>query len=365
MTNPVISGPATVTLKEEERSSRTERPQAFYRPDGRVMPNGDIVSGQLSTPPCQTPPAQPGAKRVQGPVLFAGLALEQFGHVLINSLGRLWALQHLPPETRLLFIPKRSEEPEKYRHTASVLRWLGFSGEFLLARTDTTFEELYTCPDIFGERYGGQGLPGFYTWLDGRLPVAQDIDSDLKLYVTRSGLGHNVGRYACEDHLEHQLRRQGYRIVAPETLGLAEQTHLFRSAGKLIFAEGSALHLYALMNRPEQNCAVIKRRESLPPLISSQLIDRTGRGPHIVDAIRDVFWPPVRSDHLSVSVLDFDKLGADLENVGLIDRSLGWDRPDPSVQQASICAGLADGQTMLNADQRRDFLREIRARRSA
>lgn len=365
MTHPTISGPFTAKLLEGKKVSRTERQQAFFRADGRTVYNGDIVSGALRTLPFDGLSFDKDCSKVSGPVLFAGLMLEQFGHVLLNSLGRLWALESLPPDTQILFIPKRSINPQKYKHASNILKWLGFSGEFLLARDATEFDALYTCPDIFGERFSGGGWPGFYDWLDGRLGSAPNVDPDLKIYVSRSELGPKAGRFACEDHLEALLVRQGYKIVAPETLSLEEQTRVFRTAGKLIFAESSALHLYSLVCQPEQIGAVVKRRSVLPPLIANQVNDRNGGSFAIVDAIEEVYWPPLRGDHLSVSVLNFEVLGTKLQKHGLVDLSLGWESPSAAAQKLSLDAGLEGQQTMQTPAQRADFLRTLRKKRSA
>lgn len=360
-----ILGPMPSIMVPGQPINRMNRVFGFYDDMGQPIAFSDIRSGELTTH-CGEAVATPTAiQTVQGPVLFAGLALEQFGHVLINALGRLWALQALPAGTKLLYYPKRKADVVRYPYLLSVLRALGVHNDVILTNTPTRFDALYTATDLFGERFGGLGAPAFFDWLDQRWPPQGLVVRGRKLYVTRAQLGMQAGRYACEDHLENLLRAGGYEVFAPEAHDLKTQITTFQSAEKLIFAEGSALHLFAMIRRREQRVAVINRRLALPPLITTQLSDRAGPAIRQIDVIDRIMWPPRPSDHLAVSTLDFARLRAELLAAELIDPTLPWTVPPDDAVEASLQAGVAPGERMLTRKEHKKFKQARRAKRAA
>ena len=190
----------------------------------------------------------------------------------------------------------------------------------------------------------------------------QPPDPAISVYVTRTALGPEAGRFACEDHLETLLAQQGYQIFVPEQHSIAEQVAMFQRAGRLIFAEGSAVHLFSLVRRPGQISAVIHRRPELPAVMLAQMADRAGEPTRAVNVIADVFWPPRRGDHLGLSVLDFAALGRELAAMGLIDAQ-GWLAPSEAMVQASLRAGLKEGDPLLTRAERAGWLRQLREKK--
>lgn len=300
---------------------------------------------------------------IDAPTLFAGMARVQFGHVILNCLGHLWCLDKLPAGTSLLYwdATKRGNHP--FNFISPLLDLLGIENEFEVRKTPAVYSQLYTCSNAYGEAPGGLGNPVFHRWLDHRLPPASPIDANRKVYLTRSKLGPSVGRYACEDHLEKLLEREGYETVAPETLSLTDQIKLFQTARKLIFAEGSALHLFAMVKRTDQQAVVIQRREHLPRMMALQMNDRGGLPVAPVCALKSVYWPQKRSDHLSVSVLDFKKLKSELVRHDMISHNADWPDPSAEAEQFSLSAGLSDGERMLDRAGRRKWLKDFRQNR--
>lgn len=342
-----------------ERINRRVTGFGVYGPDGKVLPDTAINSTTWETQPA--PVAHPGkdGSRLFGPALFAGSVDKQFGFVLLNSLGRLWKLDELPPMTTIIYAAKAQARPPGYGVVSAVLRSLGLANPILITENALGFEELHTAPELFGEAVGGTGTGAFYDWIDSRWPPADQPDPAESVYVSRSGMGPNAGRYACEDHLEHLLRAEGYRIFAPEQHSIAEQVATYQRASRLIFAEGSALHLFALVRQPGQISAVIHRRDDLPAIMAAQMQDRAGQPTVGINAVKGLYWPPARGEHLGLSVLDFDVLRDGLKNAGLI-AGKDWSVPDEGTVQASLRAGLAPGQHVMTLEEREIWLRQKR-----
>lgn len=357
---PDVKGPQFGTLVEGKLHARRHRTMGVYDRQGLPLPYCDIKANYLKTEPDGPILPVRDAKTIEGPVLFAGLTREQFGHVILNSLGRLWALEHLPPETTLLFYARNKVLPRYFKHLRPMLDWLGIKNDFVISRGPRQTDQMFTASDLFGERYDGFGAPEFFEWLDRRQATPGPVDPNMRLYITRSRLGPEAGRFACEDHLEDLLREQGYTVFAPEAHDLPTQADMLSRAGRLIFAEGSALHFFGLIKRPEQIACMIQRRKTLPYLIGNQANARPGHEVRSINVIRRTFWPPRRSDHYSVSLLDFKKLKLALVEAGLINSDAAWAHPSFEAEKISLHAGLSDGEHMLASKGRKKFLADFR-----
>lgn len=360
---PNIHGPTCGTMLVGKVLSYDRQELAFYDDDTGLIPYGDVHTGAMQTQPITSPDLTAATEIIEGPTLFGGVVTDRFGHLHLNSLGRLWALDQLPPETTLLYTTRRPSHPEKFPHLQPMLDLLGIKNKVMIRRSPTRFECLYTAADLYGARYIGHGHPAYFNWLDSRMPPVGPVDMKRRVYVTRSRLGPTFGRYANEDHLEELLVAEGYEIFAPEEHSLADQFELYQTAGQLIFAESSSLHIFAMVRRPEQKVAVIQRRDPLPPLIENQLVARPGSEPIKINAIRRVFWPPVRRKNTSVALLDFSTIKKELVQAGFIHMDAIWPLPDEDAETTSVNAGLAPGESMLDEAGRKKFLKEFREKK--
>lgn len=129
-----------------------------------------------------------------------------------------------------------------------------------------TVENLIVPQDLCNLHRRPSIAPAFAEWLASRRPPVI-LDPDLALYVSRSGLASSRGQFLQERSLEAALTAEGYRIVHPETLPIEEQINLYLRASRLIFADGSAVHLWSLFGHPDQRAALILRRPRDPHMV--------------------------------------------------------------------------------------------------
>lgn len=341
---------------------RRHREFGLYDEMGIPVPEGDIAGALTHSTPLALSPGHPPETTFEGPILFAGLAPQQFGHTILNSLGRLWALEHLPDETALLYLPQIRAIPARYPYVQPLLEMLGINARIILHDRPTRYQTLYTVEDHFGERHGGKMNMKMRDWLARKLPPRGAIKSGRSVYFTRSRLGSNAGRYCNEDVLEQLLIAAGFDIVAPELLSLSDQVAVMQDAETLVFAEGSALHLYGLVQRENQRACVIQRRQTLPSLIKTQLLD----GPaemHFAEVISSIHWPPKPQDNISIAQLDFTKLRDALVAAGCISAKARWRVPNTEEIGASLYAGLPQGTELIPDSERRRWLNKHRSKR--
>lgn len=81
------------------------------------------------------------------------------------------------------------------------------------------------------------------------------------VYVSRGQLKGHEGGILGESILEDYFMKSGYYIMYPEKMSIEEQLSLYTNAEKIIFADGSAFHLFVLVSNPNQKVFCIWRRK--------------------------------------------------------------------------------------------------------
>jgi hypothetical protein len=173
-----------------------------------------------------------------------------------------------------------------------------------------------------------------------------------RLYVSRRRLPETQGGYLFEDLLEENLAAEGYAIMYPERLPIAAQVAAYASARRLIFAEGSALHLAIGQLDPATPLAVIARRVPVAP---SLLRDIRAAGLHratTISAIRggivalDVPRMTAGAAFSALALLDMAPLRDALVAAGMC-RGEGWRLPSEAEIEARIAAALATRRRLM------------------
>lgn len=288
-------------------------------------------------------PARAPVTWAEGTHLWCGMFNNNhFGHFISESLARFWALDVIRPPASLVFFGRLPQQPLP-GWAQSVMRLLAPGIPLTQVRSPMGFERL-VVPESASLPTGvmrGDGLNRAF--LHGRLLPPQDrIDAlwgagPRKLYVSRARLTSEA-QILFEDRIEAQMQAEGYRVIHPETLPLTDQLALYRGAEKLVFAEGSALHVYSLVCHPGQQVFVIWRRRETYGGFARQ-IESFG-GPQLAGTshIRTVLVPKEAPMALARAhgLADFPSLAAELKSGGFI-ASADWPAP-PEAEVARMMA---------------------------
>ena len=296
-----------------------------YRADGSVVEAGLHVKDRYRNEPDALATGAE-AMRVPGAHLFGGMLQNtHFGHFMVESLGRLWAAGQLRQVDSVVFYPRHLERP--LPGYAKELLWLlGIEADICLASSLMQFETL-AVPTPMVTRSGY--LAGY--------PAARRMTQELrgvgrgagakKLYVSRSRLNPRDGAILLEERIEQNLEREGYTVIHPERLTIAQQLAHYNSAEHLVFADGSALHLYALVARPDQRVFVVWRRKR-NGMFGWQIRSFGGAVVEGAPCVQRLWVPEVSFGAMAQAkaVLDFDDLRRQLVAGGFIGGD-GWRDP--------------------------------------
>ncbi len=178
----------------------------------------------------------------------------------------------------------------------------------------------------------GQGF-GLGSMIEGsqkyRDAIARNFAKDIKaegpdkIYISRSQLPAGRGNLIGEAELEAHLQKQGYTIFHPEKHDLSSQIATYKAARQIIAAEGSALHLLAMVANIEQQIAIIVRRPSNATVqLETHLKSFTGVTAVMLNQLTRSWKPtgPAKS-RLWMGELDMPALQKDLADAGFISAS--------------------------------------------
>ncbi len=255
---------------------------------------------------------------LSGRSVFGGMLQNtHFGHFVAESLSRLWAISLLGPEVeRIVFNSRVPGKP--------VSRW---ASDVIGALTDVPIKVIDRCTTcdvlaIPSQIVHTNGVIfGHPAIRDLVLPLRQlrsTLPGGKRLYISRSKLTHQGG-ILQELMIERNLQAQGYRILHLQEVSIREQLEAYNSAEHLVFAEGSALHLYSLVAHEGQHAFVIPRRKM--PMIFNWQLKSFGAGPlHGRPSITRLWLPEVEygTTTKAKAELDFADLGQQLSDLGFI-----------------------------------------------
>ncbi len=289
-----------------------------------------------------TKPPLPEGKIAQrkGTWLWGGVLWMHFGHFLVESTARLWALHGLDEKIDgVVFIPKRprnGSEVAAFQHEFAAL--LGDDVTIACAEGPEIIERLIVPGQGFGIGSMIEGTSEYRAAMAAMLGRDVTPDGPEKLYISRSKLPAGRGNLIGEDALEAHLQDEGYTVYHPEKHDLSHQIATYRAARQVIAAEGSALHLLAMVAPPDQQVAIVVRRpSSATRQLETHLKSFAEITPQTISQLSRSWKPkgPAKS-RLWMGELDMPALQADLSAAGFISKGkTRWaflDRADVSAR---------------------------------
>ncbi|PPD45446.1 MAG: hypothetical protein CTY16_10125 [Methylobacter sp.] len=227
---------------------------------GRPLLNEKLQSLELAKQPA----------RLAGKWLYLGGIHPHFGHFLSECIHRIWAWKEYRDQCRgVLFLPN-IKEYELGRHLAGyakeIFGLLGLEESAIRYITELTEVDELIVPEP-GSQLGKPALNEYLEFLStlqlGKRFANQPLPEGFspKVFVSRKNY-RNHRSVAGLDALETGLQQNGYYIFYPEKHSIPAQLKVYLEAEKIIFEEGSAIHLLELLDKIEADVLVINRREN-------------------------------------------------------------------------------------------------------
>ena len=306
---------------------RKYSPSGVIDATGADIPEAAVWHGRHRSNEPFEPPAEP-AEEIPGTWLWGGTLWSYFAHFIVESSGRLWALDHLetPPDGILYIHRRESQDAGLNRFQSAFFAALGINLPVRVVEDSARVETLLVPGQGFGLGEISAGTQSFRDFVHARFGRDVAPEGGERLYISRSRLGTNRGKLLGEERIEQELAAQGYEIFHPQHHDMATQIARYKAAKQVVASEGSALHLFAFTGRSDQSVALIPRRRSPATAhIIRHLESFTGRTPTVINALREV-WQPTSSKRkrLAAGEPDLPLLQARLRAAGFIGDGPTW-----------------------------------------
>ncbi len=241
----------------------------IYRADGsycelsRTRISSDRFSARADKP------TSGSAERLDGSYLFAGIGRHHFGHFLMETISRLWALDGRQSRfDGIIILP-----PPNINFAAILRRRLLRFFEILdcglpihLIKRPVRVEQLFVPAQGFGHSQWSVGTPEFRSFVRQQIDMTCQPRGPEKIYISRNRLKHRSKRIDQEGKVEEIMRAAGYTIFYPERHAIDVQCRVYRAAHTIVGGDGSAFHLVPFAMQPETRVGLIQRRARAEPV---------------------------------------------------------------------------------------------------
>lgn len=274
----------------EELAGGVFGPDGMLRPEC-LQPRSD---GRNAISPAQVPHALPRAKNTLPRAVFGGVVFDHFGHFLLETTARLWAL---PEHRHLPWIFVTGGRTDLLGYQRAFLETLGLGHDQIVVCAEWMEVEDLVVPDpaFIYHHHAWRA----YAETFRRADVGTSAHVGGRVFLSRSDT--TIARTIGEHELEDVLRADGWDIVVPERLPAAEQAAIFRSDNVVMGLQGSAMHL-GLFGRPGRRVVHLCRGQGYRGYyVLDDLVDAEGLYIHAMQS------PPLASKPITGPfLLDLD-----------------------------------------------------------
>lgn len=219
------------------------------------------------------PPKIPkNAPYIDADAIYIGNIYQHFGHFLVEHLNRLWGAvgkQNL----KYIFINNRGINVKNFVY--DFMATFGVQKQDVIILTTTTkFKKLY----IPSQTFNMSGACIDYAMSAGYQSMAKNVRGAgyERVYMSRTKLPENL-KTIGEERFENIFIKNGYKVIYPETMTIAEQIAAVADAKYLAGCSGTALH-WALCMKPGGTVIAFKRNSKPDDFIRTQYMLNTITG---------------------------------------------------------------------------------------
>jgi capsular polysaccharide biosynthesis protein len=180
------------------------------------------------------------------PLFYLGAYTSHYGHFLVDTLCRLWALPKIPPGGKILYHGNRPADWFfTHEFAATILTALGLTPASFIK-----FDEPVVLPELIIAEPAIEELSHIHAVYARSLnDIGAKIagepgqpDQDRPIYLTKMNVQSGISHIVNESDFVDILAKAGIAIVAPESLPLRQQIEIFTNNRFVTGLIGSAFH---------------------------------------------------------------------------------------------------------------------------
>lgn len=310
-------------------------PNNRFQSSGVLTAEGEMVENAITWGEGRAVNVTPGMpdpdtiEHLPGQHMFGGIMFGHFGHFLVESTTRLWALDEVRPAIQsIVYTPKINARPMQFvRQFRPLFNVLGATVPVRSTPVPLRVDRLFVPRQGFGQFDLMRGSEAYRTYMRRHAGKRIPARGAERIYISRSGLQRDRGGLIGEGLLEEQLRQEGYEIYHPQDHPLVDQVAQYKAAKHIIAVDCSPLHLVGFVGNAEQKVAIIKRRSmNLIPYFVDQLRLFQDIDAFEIDVLIDDWLPhpDKRPGRRSCGEISFVRLQEALAEKGMVSGAHPW-----------------------------------------
>ncbi len=191
--------------------------------------------------------------RLRGRYLYLGWFFNHYGHFILESFSRCWALEESGSVDGYLF-HLHAPRPEARRDYLGFFSLLGLPLHRLhFVMEPVSVDELLVPSQqaVLARGMSPEVLELYPRMAHRARTLMPATSGHRKLYLSRRLLPDSMRKAANEMALESRFREKGYRVVHPQYLSIQQQLSLYYGARQFAGLDGSGLHNVLFSEEPE------------------------------------------------------------------------------------------------------------------
>lgn len=191
-----------------------------------------------------------------GNYLYLGRINPHFGHFLINTLPRFWALDRIEKQ-KTKFVYHGHEDPNAWfamDYFATIMACLEIEPSDFVPLTNRTRISRLTVPQssLMEQNYAHLEFKRLCEKIFSKLNLEINRDSAAPIYYSKQNLNGGVGRIVNEFEIEAAMSSQGIEIFHPQQHSFKDQIQKLASASVVLGTAGSFLHNTVFLPNPKK-----------------------------------------------------------------------------------------------------------------
>ncbi len=197
--------------------------------------------------------------------VLVGNIYPHFGHFLVEQMNRLFGGIGKQHDTKFVFMDNRGIGAQNFVYEFMAAFGVKKSDIIIVAQP-TRFSRLYIPSQTLNIKNAtiDKKMPlGYQTMADNTPGAGYE-----RVYMSRSKLPESMRTFG-EEKIQQIFAQNGYKIIYPETMTIAEQIAAVRDAKYLAGCAGTALH-WALFMKPGGTVITLKRNKARDSFVQTQ-----------------------------------------------------------------------------------------------
>lgn len=177
-------------------------------------------------------------------VVYCGYLVNHWGHFLVEAVTRLWyALERDLTVDKYVFFLDEGQQRQIQGNYQAFFRLLGIWDRLELISVPTAFREVivpeigFQCMNFYSPKY-----LAIFDAIAARITPEPQWEQPEKIFFTRSQFAKGNHYDFGLECLDNYFSRNGYEVLAPETLTLEQMIHYIRGAKEVATLSGSVQH---------------------------------------------------------------------------------------------------------------------------